>query len=161
MLVNLTPILEEQDRRKLIAKEHNFEYVPQSDKKFIQETGIYQSASPFNFPEEEFVELQKLSWGDRYKIFPNFEKITYGVADSIEQVKKYYSEEIADDEKKYVIALTPVWQDKSKKDKGGGWRWHKWGEYIGVLDSQHEYLDDEDFGENFEYIITFTLYSFK
>ena len=41
MLVDLTPIKEEQDRRKGIAKEHNFEYLSQDDKSLKQETGIY------------------------------------------------------------------------------------------------------------------------
>lgn len=159
MLVNLTPIQTEIERRKQIAKEHNFEYVPQSDPQWIKEIGIYQSSSPYNFPEDEFEELQKLTWDDRYKIFPNYEKITYGVADSVEQIKEYYKEEISDVNKKYVIALTPVWQEKENKGKGGGWRWHKWGEYIGKLNPQCEYLDDEDFGDNFEYVLTFTLYA--
>lgn len=159
MLVNLTPIQTEIERRKQIAKEHNFEYVPQSDPQWIKEIGIYQSSSPYNFPEDEFEELQKLTWDDRYKIFPNYEKITYGVADSVEQIKEYYKEEISDVNKKYVIALTPVCQEKENKGKGGGWRWHKWGEYIGKLNPQCEYLDDEDFGDNFEYVLTFTLYA--
>jgi len=159
MLVNLTPIQTEIERRKQIAKEHNFEYVPQSDPQWIEETGIYQSSFPYNFSEDEFEELQKLTWDDRYKIFPNYEKITYGVADSVEQIKEYYKEEIADVNKKYVIALTPVWQEKENKNKGGGRRWHKWGKYIGKLNPQCEYLDDEDFGDNFEYVLTFTLYA--
>jgi len=161
MLVNLTPIKEEQDRCAKIAKENNFEYTPQSDEKFIQETGIYQSTFPFNFPEREFEELVKLSYDDRYKIFPDYEKTTYGVADNIEQIKEYYKEEVADENKKYAIALTPVWQDKSNKGKGGGWRWHKWGDYIGTLDSKCEYLDDEDFGDDFKYVIIFQLYAVK
>ena len=167
MLVNLTPIKEEQERRKGIAKEHNFEYIPQDDKSLMQETGIYQCAFAFNFSEDEFEETKrgKLSWDDRYKIFvdednPFIErKITYGVADSIEQIKEYYKEEIADKEKKYVIYVTPVWQkDCSEKD---GWRWHKWGKYIGKLNPQYEYLYDEDFGEDFEYVLTFTIYAIK
>ena len=161
MLVDLTPIKEEQDRRKGIAKEHNFEYLSQDDKSLKQETGIYQCAFSFNFSEDEFEELQKLSWDDRYKIFPNFEKITYGVADNIEQIKDYYKEEVGDKKKKYSICVTPVWQEKENKGKGGGWRWHKWGEYIGKLNPQFEYLDDEDFGEDFEYVLTFTLYAVK
>ena len=159
MLVNLTPIQTEIERRKQIAKENNFEYIPQSDPQWIEETGIYQSSFPFNFPEDEFEELQKLTRDDRYKIFPNYEKITYGVADKVEQIKEYYKEEIADVNKKYVIAITPVWQEKENKGKGGGWRWHKWGEYIGKLNPQCEYLDDEDFGDSFEYILIFTLYA--
>ena len=159
MLVNLTPIQTEIERRKQIAKENNFKYIPQSDPQWIKETDIYQSSFPYNFPKEEFEELQKLTWEDRYKIFPNYEKITYGVADSVEQIKEYYKEEIADVNKKYVITLTPVWQEKENKGKGGGWRWHKWGKYIGNLNPQCEYLDDEDFGDNFEYVLTFTLYA--
>lgn len=31
MLVNLTPIQTEIERQKQVAKEHNFEYIPQSD----------------------------------------------------------------------------------------------------------------------------------
>ncbi len=161
MLVNLTPIEAEIKRRSGIAKEHDFEYIPQSDPKFLQETGIYQSSYPFNFPEDEFEELKKLSWDDRYKIFPDYEKITYGVADDIEQIKEYYKEEVESPDKKYCLALTPVWQEKENKGKGGGWRWHKWGEYIGKLDSKCEYLDDEDFGEDFQYVITFTIYEVK
>lgn len=161
MLVNLTPIQEEIERRKAIAKKHNFEYTPQSDPKWLQETGIYQSSFPFNFPEDEFEELKKLSWDDRYKIFPNFEKGTYGVADNIEQIKEYYKEEAEDKENKYAISVTPVWQERENKGKGGGWRWHKWGEYIGKLNPQCEYLDDEDFGEDFKYVLTFTLYKVK
>lgn len=161
MLVDLTPIKEEQERRRGIAKEHNFEYLPQDDKSLKQETGIYQCAFVFNFSEDEFKELQKLSWTDRYKIFPNFEKATYGVADNIEQIKEYYKEEVSDKDKKYAICVTPVWQELENKGKGGGWRWHKWGEYIGKLNPQCEYLDDEDFGEDFEFVLTFTLYAVK
>lgn len=161
MLVNLTPIETEIKRRSDVAKENNFEYTPQSDPKYIQEVGIYQSRFPFNFPEDEFEELKKLTWMDRYKIFPNYEKIIYGVADNIEQIKEYYKDEIKDTEKKYCLALTPVWQEKENKGKGGGWRWHKWGKYIGKLNPQCEYLDDEDFGDDFQYVITFTLYAVK
>ena len=161
MLVNLTPIETEIKRRSDIAKENNFEYSPQSDPKYIQEVGIYQSSFPFNFPEDEFEELKKLNWDDRYKIFTNYEKITYGVADNIKQIKEYYKEEVVDTEKKYCLALTPVWQEKENKGKGGGWRWHKWGGYIGKLNPQCEYLDDEDFWDDFQYVLTFTLFTVK
>jgi hypothetical protein len=161
MLVNLTPIESEIIRRTNIAKENNFEYTPQSDPKFLQEIGIYQSSFPFNFPEDEFEELKNLSYDDRYKIFENYDKITYGVADTIEQIKEYYKEEVESKNDKYCLALTPVWQEKENKGKGGGWRWHKWGEYIGKLNPQCEYLDDEEFGDDFQYVITFTLYKIK
>lgn len=37
MLIELTPNIEEIERRKIVAKEHNFEYVPQSDNGWIVE----------------------------------------------------------------------------------------------------------------------------
>lgn len=161
MLVNLTPITEEQDRRKGLAKEHKFKYVPQDDKSLLQEVGIYQCSFAFNFSEAEFEETKQLSWEDRYKIFPDFEKNTYGVADNVEQIKKYYKDQVEDPEKKYAICVTPVWQEKENAGNGGGWRWHKWGEYIGELNPQYEYLDDEDFGDDFEYVLVFTIYKIK
>lgn len=165
MLVDLTPDLEEIERRKRIAIEHNFEYVPQCDQLWKQENGIYQSSFPFNFPYEEFLEFKGLCnipMEQSYDIFaPTYHKNSYGVADSIEQIKEYYKEEIEDPNKKYVIECTPVFQERENKGKGGGWRWHKWGEYIGKLDPQYEYLDDKDFGEEFKYVICFHLYLIK
>lgn len=161
MLVDLTPIKKEQERRRAIAKECDFKYLPQDDKSLKQETGIYQCAFAFNFSEDEFEELQKLSWDDKYNIFPNYEKVTYGVADNIDQIKEYYKEEVSDKDKKYAICVTPVRQELEYKGKGYGWRWHKWGEYIGKLNPQFEYLDDEEFGEDFEFVLTFTLYAVK
>lgn len=32
---------------------------------------------------------------------------------------------------------------KSEESSDGGWRWHKWGEYIGTHKPQCEYLHDE------------------
>ena len=43
----------------------------------------------------------------------------------------------------YVLGVTPVNRDLSNKGKGGGWRWRKWGPYIGVKTPTTEYLDDE------------------
>lgn len=145
MLVNLTPKIKEIARRISVAKEENFNYLPQSDLSFLLETGIYRNNFDFNFSTEEFTEKLKRTW-------------TYGVADNIEQIKEYLKQYINDINEKYIISVTPVFQDKSNKGKGGGWRWHKWGKYIGKLNPQYEYLDDEDFGKDFKYILTFQLY---
>jgi hypothetical protein len=32
---------------------------------------------------------------------------------------------------------------KANQSHEGGWRWHKWGEYIGKYEPQYEYLYDE------------------
>lgn len=175
MLIELTPNIEEIERRKIVAKEHNFEYIPQSDNGWIVETGIYQSSCPHNFPEEEFIDdLEHHNYNE--KILYNKNKLEretllqyyyrtyndwidmFGVADNIKQIKQFYQKQIEDKENKFVIVVTPVYQDKKNKGRGGGWRWHKWGKYIGDLYPKHEYLDDEDFGDDFEYVLCFDLY---
>jgi len=178
MLVNLTANEDEIKRIKqvFIDRKDDFDaeyienYKPQSDPQWIQETGIYQCRFSFNFQLDEFMEFVNINKTYEYEFEPfgmpktleesrnwNWEnhKSAYGVADSIEQIKEYYKDAIADPDNKYFIYLTPVWQDKENKGKGGGWRWHKWGTYIGVLDSKCEYLDDEEFGDDFEYVICF------
>lgn len=131
MLVNLTPDIQEIERRIEIAKEHNFPYTPQSDPSWIQETGIYRANFDFNFPASEFEEFKgmgNIPFEKSHDLFrPTYHKSQYGVADSIEQIKEYYKDEIDDPNKKFFISLTPVFQDKENKYKGGGWRWHKWG----------------------------------
>ena len=175
MLVNLTPNIEEIERRKLVAKEHNFEFIPQSDPSWLQEIGIYQSSFPFNFPYDEFIEtldgynynkkLYEIKKKEGETLLQYYGRTSkkwvsqYGVADNVEQIKEFYKKQIKDKKQKFVIAVTPVYQDKENKGKGGGWRWHKWGEYIGKLDSKCEYLDDEEFGDDFQYILCFHLYA--
>lgn len=71
--------------------------------------------------------------------------IGYGVADNASQVIKHFKKL----EKRYkvdlgdcVIALRPIAKEWQPKDDG--WRWHKWGKYIGVKKPQCEYIYDED-----------------
>lgn len=174
MLVNLTPDLVEIARRREVAKEHGFleDYIPQSE--WMIEPGIYRCVYDFNFHKEEFIE-KPVSLNDHnfsfmydkdskfnrdYENDPDYIKTDlsgYGVADTIEQIKEYYKELIDDPNRKYAIEITPVFQDKENKGKGGGWRWHKWGPYIGTLNPQWEYIDDEDFGEDFKYVLSFGL----
>ena len=166
MLVNLTPNWKEIERRIALTKEHNSEYIPQCDERLMQYgVGIYQCNFDFNFSHEEFLEFDDMGtipFDQSFEVFaPNYHKAQYGVGDSIEQIKEYFKEEIEDPNRKYFITVTPVFQDKENKGKGGGWRWHKWGEYIGKLEPKCEYLDDEDFGDDFEYVICFHLYEVK
>lgn len=171
MLINLTPNTKEIERRKKIALDNNFKYCSQCDDELVLETGIYRSSCDFNFPEDEFLEKidgfnynnSRLKKGeDILDLFRDGKYVEqYGVADSINQIKDFYKDQLRDPANNFIIAVTPVFQDKNNKGKGGGWRWHKWGQYIGKLTSQCEYLDDEEFGEDFEYILTFHLYSVK
>lgn len=154
MLINLTPNLKESERRKGVANEHNLEHIDQFDERLMQYgTGFYQCNYGFNFSNEEFIESLEV-----YGIDMSEGKSAYGVADDVDQIKEYFKNEIDDLNRKFIISGTPVYQDKSNKGKGGGWRWHKWGEYIGKLEPQCEYLDDEEFGDEFKYVICFQLH---
>lgn len=65
----------------------------------------------------------------------------FGVADSIEQVKAYY-EPLESLSEQFFIMVTPVYR-KEQSSPFGGFRFHKWGKYIGKHDIRHEYLCDE------------------
>lgn len=65
---------------------------------------------------------------------------SYGVADNFEQILNHYPNILTSTEP-FIVSVTLM----SKKDqpKDGGWRWHKWGEYIGTQEPLMEYLYDE------------------
>jgi len=87
-------------------------------------TGVYE-ISHFNF--EAFLN-------------DDFEMYTQGVCDNLKQVLEFHKEDI---EKNYVcISLVKV--EKYEQPEEGGWRWHKWGRYIGKHKPKYEYLYDEE-----------------
>jgi hypothetical protein len=67
----------------------------------------------------------------------------YGVADTYEQIlnNPEYKEQFIDAPKKYVLLFGLIY--KSDQPEHGGWRWHKWGHYIGEKTITTEYLYDE------------------
>ena len=144
MLINLTPDVEEIEKTKNVyKKELNIDYVSQPE--LLIEKGIYKESSDFNFSEDDIKEDIEYTG-------------IYGIADNVEQIKDYLKKYIDVPDEKYIIAVTPVFQHKGEAD---GWRWHKWGPYIGTLNPQYEYLDDENFGDNFKYVLCFELYKVK
>lgn len=76
---------------------------------------------------------------------------TYGVADNMEQVIEYYNEN-ADGcfHGNHVIFVKEI-----NKNSCCGWRWHKWGEYIGKQNPCCEYLEDEP---EIEKVVCFSIY---
>lgn len=64
----------------------------------------------------------------------------YGVCDSAENLLEKCPELVAS-ERQFVVVLTPV--RKADQEPRGGWRWHKWGDYIGAQTPTTEYLFDE------------------
>lgn len=65
----------------------------------------------------------------------------YGVCDNADQLLKHFPELEASD-RQFVVTLTEIRKDEQPRN--GGWRWHKWGPYIGNHTPEHEYLYDEE-----------------
>ena len=79
----------------------------------------------------------------RYKIESPIYFRDYGVADNASQIVDYYRElckKYPDymEQKMFVILMSPI-----IKEIDTGWRWHKWGRYIGKFPKQCEYLMEE------------------
>jgi hypothetical protein len=98
--------------------------------------GVYQIGH-FNF--ENSIPF-KLEFDDKY---PSFSKGqgSYGVCDHYSQIFGEIPEILNSTERSFVISITEI--NKNTQPSDGGWRWHKWGEYIGNKEPQCEYLYDE------------------
>lgn len=92
--------------------------------------GIYEIGH-FNFENCIYEKIER---------YPDVEIGPYGVCDSYEQILEQCPE-LESSEKKYCISITPI--RKSNEESPGGWRWHKWGEYIGTHEITSEYIADE------------------
>jgi hypothetical protein len=77
-----------------------------------------------------------------------------GVCDSPEQLMELAGEAIQNDKRSLAVFFTYVSKDPFNRGMGGGWRWHKWGEYVGKGTPTTEYLDDEDEFENGVYVFS-------
>lgn len=67
----------------------------------------------------------------------------FGVCDSPEQLISIIPDEVVKSgNRKFVISMVKINKSQESKD-GGGWRWHKWGTYVGNQNPQCEYLADE------------------
>ena len=94
------------------------------------EQGIYQRGDFGSYP-----------WVNGYEEWPeNLSAGCYGVCDNHEQVLEAVPE-LNDPNRNFVLMLTPV--KRENQPESGGWRWHKWGDYIGTQEPRHEYLYDE------------------
>ena len=110
-----------------------------------QETGIF-FCSHWSFDQE--IRNKKEQW-------PDFEGLgPYGVCDTVQQVKEKYAKWLNDPALNFCISFTKV--SKANQPSDGGWRWHKWGEYIGEKEPQYEYLYDE--GPEIEEVFCFHIY---
>lgn len=65
----------------------------------------------------------------------------YGVCDNFNQVLERGKKDLYSCDRYFVIIFTEI--KREDQDSDGGWRWHKWGEYIGNQKPMHEYLYDD------------------
>lgn len=91
----------------------------------------------------------------------NFEEMcgrlnSYGICDSIEDFMNLFGEMLKRSTCKYVVGFTKV--EKKDQEHWGGWRWHKWGPYIGKQKPTTEYLYDEPL---VEVVYTYHIYKIK
>jgi hypothetical protein len=108
------------------------------------ETGV------FEIPHFSF---DMLLWGrnNHDLSYPHIDGIPncFGVCDSPAQFLARYRELLQKDERPFVVSMTHI---AKKPGESGGWRWHKWGPYIGEGHPTQEHLDDEKEFENGVYV---------
>ncbi len=92
-------------------------------------------------------------WPKGFDHYPDFgERPCSGVADDEGQILEQYPE-LQDLERQFIITLTPI--VKAMEPLDGGWRWHKWGPYIGKQAPTQEYLAHEPVIER---VVVFHIY---
>ena len=82
---------------------------------------------------------------------------TYGVADNLQQIVDFYNaNEDGYFNGNHVISCFEV--HRNVDEPCSGWRWHKWGQYIGTQNPKCEYLNDEP---EIEKVICFSIYKVR
>lgn len=77
-----------------------------------------------------------------------YDDLPFGVCDNASQILKYFAPK--NDE---IVLMVPVIRDW--EPEMGGWRWHKWGSYIGVQNLSHEYIYND---KDIDVVFCFTVY---
>jgi len=80
----------------------------------------------------------------KLNIFPVFDGIdldSYGVCDSPEQLMELCGDFLKNSRRQFFVAFVRL--AKAAQSPTGGWRWRKWGPYVGKQNPQTQYLYDE------------------
>lgn len=85
-----------------------------------------------------------MGWPDLGISGPDEDLNSYGVCDKPAQFLDRYRDALQSDVRTFAVGFTHVQKHPENKGNGGGWRWHKWGPYIGDGNPTAEYLDDEE-----------------
>lgn len=106
-----------------------------------------QVQAAHRMPDNVDALYRKENWKDQDGIYLD----AYGVCDSPEQLLSLYDFEA--DPRKFCISFVKI--ERAYASPRGGWRWHKWGNYVGLKSPQMEYLYDEP---DIEAVYTFHIY---
>lgn len=130
------------------------------------EPGIYQTGLNFEYEISNHTEVE--AYGSYHQLdkqgIPiesyDFNSIRegispYGVADNVAQIKEYAKDILASDNP-VVISVTEM--KKTQQPEEDGWRWEKWGQYIGTQNPQCDYLHDEP---NIDSVYVFHVYAVR
>lgn len=79
-----------------------------------------------------------------------------GVCDGPQQLLEKYGKYIREDKRNFIISFVEIRKDEQSST--GGWRWHKWGSYVGEQDPQYEYLYNEP---DIDVVYTYHIYEVK
>lgn len=124
----------------------------------LGETGIYWGSKILEYFLEKYSDYKVIHSYEHTDKMPSLkEKMKYieewsgyGVADSVEQIKEAFPQ-FWWSERTFILILDIV--KKGNQPSRGGWRWEKWGPYIGVQESRADYLYDEP---DIDEILTFS-----
>ncbi len=123
-------------------------------------TGVYvMSNANTHFALKNFTDYQEDKSIYKSKTVTPLVIHNYGVCDNASQALDMYDrivkESVSGEAKEqmngeFIIRLMPVFRKYNE-----GWRWHKWGEYIGVQKPECEYIGDET---NVDMVYAFHIY---
>lgn len=80
----------------------------------------------------------------------------YGVCDSPDDFMTRFGASLKADPRAFVVSFVEI--SKSRQSPTGGWRWHKWGPYVGKQTKTCEYLYDEPVVER---VFTYHVYEVR
>lgn len=75
-----------------------------------------------------------------YEQYPDLNIGSYGICDNIKNLLDTCLD-LENSDRKFVITLTKI--ERDKEPSFGGWRYHKWGDYIGNQEPENEYIYDD------------------
>lgn len=119
-------------------------------------TGYEEANKAWLYREEQnlkFIPMYEIANMYKLSMFGDAEHVESGVCDNEDQILNKWSH-LENSNQRHFITMTPIY--KEDQPESGGWRWHKWGEYIGNHPIECEYLYDE---EDIEVVYVFHIYT--